>query len=414
MKKNISLHSDIVIIGGGLVGLTQSISLANAGFNIICLDADTQNNSDTNPHQNRTTAISYGSQKILEKIGVWQDIAPHSCAIADIQILDGPSPVLLDLKIEEDFKAQAAGAFGWVVQNKYIRDALIKAVQTNKNISYKTGQRVQDFNYHDTHIDVILDKEILHTTLVIGADGRQSMTREWMGVGVREWSYHQRAIVAVITHEKPHQNIAIEHFRREGPFAILPMQDDEKGCHRSSIVWTEENNASHSIADFSDDVFLTALNARFPEFYGRITAFKNRMTYPLGFVHAYSYIVPRMALIGDAAHGIHPIAGQGLNLGLRDVATLSQLLAQTKTQNQDIGDLKILAKYQILRRPDNTKMAVATDLLNGLFSNDNTVLRGMRKMGMVFMNKLKPAKKIIISQAMGTSRHTPQITDSAE
>lgn len=405
MDKDTKVQSDIIIVGGGLVGLTQALSLADTGFDVICLDRDDLETSQNSPHQNRTTAISYASQKILDGVGVWETIQPHGCAIKDIQILDGASPVLLDLKIADDEDAQKTNAFGWVVQNKYLRAALINKVSNHNKITYLLGYGVQDFKYHDNHIDVFLKDKILHTQLVIGADGRQSFTREWMGVGAREWSYNQHAIVAVVTHEKPHNHIAVEHFRSEGPFAILPIQDDEKGCHRSSIVWTEDVHSNQSIANFSYPVFLNALNARFPKFYGTITAFENRMVYPLGLVHAYHYVKPRMALIGDAAHGIHPIAGQGLNLGLRDVAKLTQILSQVKDQKNDIGAITILEKYQAARRPDNTKIAAATDMLNSVFSNNSSAMRGLRKIGLRVMQKMAPAKKIVIAQAMGKKKY---------
>ena len=383
---------DIIVVGGGLAGLTQTLMLAQNDFQVLCLDRDAGKAPlDTDA---RTTAISYGSYLVLKETGIWEKLLPYACPIEDIRILDDASPVLLDFPIEEVEQP----AFGWIIENRYIRQALNNAIENQKNATCLNGQTVKNFKTDDKSATVILENDKEYTAkLVIGADGRQSFTRQWMDVGTREWSYGQQAIVTIVTHENPHNNIAIEHFRTKGPFAILPMLSNEKGEHQSSIVWTEHDKKA---MDYDDKTFLAALNARFPDFYGEVTANQKRFCYPLNFSHAYSYIKPRMVLIGDAAHGIHPIAGQGLNLGFRDIKALTNILKNA--QEEDIGTIEILEQYQKARQKDNMAMAAATDLLNKTFSNGAPPLKLARKIGLKLVDRIKPAKKFFMRRAMGT------------
>lgn len=397
MDNTHTTDADVIIVGGGLAGLTQALLLGQNNLSVICVDKAPLLSTDA-----RTTAISYGSHKVLSQAGIWDDLLPHSCPIEDIQILDGSSPVLLDFPINDVQKEMGANAFGWIIENHVIRKALTDAIQKQKSIKYIQDTGVKKFDVQENFVLVTLDNGKSHSAkLVIGADGRQSFTREWMGVGTREWSYNQRAIVTIVQHEKPHNNIAVEHFRDEGPFAILPMLDDRDGNHRSSIVWTEhaENNAR--AMQYDEKTFLAALNTRFPDFYGEVFKTEKRYAYPLNFVHAYQYTAPRMVLIADAAHGIHPIAGQGLNLGLRDVAALENILKDVFNNKNDIGSGEVLNRYQKERQKDNVAMAAATDLLNKIFSNSIPPIRLARKIGLKIVNNIEPAKKFFMHQAMG-------------
>lgn len=404
--------TDIVIIGGGHSGLLQTLLLAQKGFNVICIDRDDPKIKLDPEKDGRTTAISFGSHRLMKAANIWTELLPHACPINDIQILDGSSPVLLDFHaadmVHETNNDQCA--FGWIIENHVIYQALYTALAQQPNITHLTGINAVDFKVNnDKAIIKLEDDRQIEAKLVIGADGRQSFTREWMSVGERSWSYDQQAIVCAITHKEPHNNIAVEHFKAEGPFAILPMLDDKKGNHRSALVWTQHGKKNASVLQYNDEIFTIALNNLCPDFYGEILDIGKRYAYPLNFVHAYDYVAPRMALIADAAHGIHPIAGQGLNLGLRDVAALTELLAMAKSNNQDIGDLKILKQYQQMRRPDNMAMAITTDLLNKLFSNDNLPVKLLRKIGLKTISHFNPAKKFFMRQAMGASGHLPKI-----
>ena len=400
--------ADIIVVGGGLSGLTLSLLLGQCGFKTVCVDRD--NLKCESDADQRTTVISYASQKILNKAGIWDTLLPWGCPIHDIEILDGNSSVLMDFSQDDlHHEVKKDSAFGWVIENRLIKEALFKAVKKQKNITHIASTKVEDFEVTEDCATVILDNgKKISASLIIGADGRQSFTRQWMDVPVKSWSYHQTALVCMVNHEKPHGNIAVEHFMSSGPFAILPMTDSKKGQRRSALVWTLDNKKDKSVLEYSDSVFNAALNARFPARYGHVQAVGDRMTYPLNFSHAQEYVKLRMALIADAAHGIHPIAGQGLNLGLRDVASLIGFLEQARSENQDIGSLGVLKQYQTARRPDNIAMAATTDMINKIFSNNMEPMRAIRKFGLKSIQHLKPTKRLFMRQAMGIAGYLPQ------
>ena len=401
-----SKEYDVIIIGSGLAGLTQALMLGLNGIKTLCIDKQNKSALTDGNINARATVISYGSHQLFKAAGIWNDIKPHACPIKDIKIMDGHSPVLLDFTSEDLEKNEAA--FGWNVQNHFLYEALLKATKTQSSVDCLYETAVQKIENSGDHISVELENgDQYRANLLIGADGRNSSVREWMGVDTREWSYKQKAIVALITHEQPHNNQAIEHFKAEGPFAVLPLADDDKGNHRSTIVWTQED--SGAALNYNDETFLIALNSLLPDSYGNITNVQKKMVYPLGFIHAYDYIKPRAVLIADAAHGIHPIAGQGLNLGLRDVAALTETLADAKSKKQDIGSIEVLSQYQTMRRPDNVAMAAMTDLLNTAFSNNLLSVRAARKIGLRLIKHIKPAKNFFIRQAMGKAGNVPEI-----
>lgn len=379
---------DVIIVGGGLAGLSLACLLGQtSGLKIACIDQGA-------PADDRTTAISYGSSKILDRAGVWGDIVKEGCPINDIEILDGDSPLLLQFLSRE----VEGKAFGWIISNKHIRGCLTKHM-TAEHIS---PAKVQDFEVHENYASVKLeDGRALTAKLIIGADGRKSAVREFMDVDVRSWSYNQQAVVCFITHENPHQNKAIEHFWPDGPFAILPMSDREDGAHCSSLVFTEHSKSA-SLMDLSDEEFAAEVQKLFPEFYGKTSVIDNkRMAYPLSLVHAADYIAPRMALVADAAHGIHPIAGQGLNLGFRDLGEISQLIHNAFEKGEDIGAKTLLETYQRRRRPDNMAMVAVTDGLVRLFSNDLKTVKFARRFGLRAVSRLSKAKKFFMQRAMG-------------
>lgn len=346
----------------------------------------------------RTTAISYGSSKVLEEARIWQDMLPNACPIEDIQIFDGSSPLLLNF-LSTEVEGQS---FGWIVDNADLRKILLKSIGKMKNVTHIAPMKVADFKVKDESASAILENgETLTAKLIIGADGRGSFTRQWMGIDTRQWSYNQRAVICCVEHENPHNNIAVEHFWPEGPFAILPMRDDKNGKHRSSVVFTEHGPEKYSLMKFTDAEFETALAARFPENYGNVKMIGKRAAYPLNLIHATSYIGTRMALIADAAHGIHPIAGQGLNLGFRDIGKLTELVVEAHKAGSDIGSDKLLTAYQSARRIDNMAMVAVTDGLVRLFSNNIPPMRAIRKLGLKLVSKLPPAKNFFMRQAMG-------------
>lgn len=386
---------DTVIIGGGPSGLTLSCLLGQQGLRVICLDQAAPKKSSENDL--RTTAISYGSRKILEQAGIWSLIA-EACPIDDIRILDGRSPLLLNFTSEE-----AGGkSFGWIVENTYLRSALMKRIGALETAHYEAPIRATDFRVEDDYAACILeDGHEIKARLLAGADGRGSFMRGWMGVDTHAWGYRQQAIVCTVAHEHPHNQAAVEHFWPSGPFAILPMSDDQNGRHRSSVVFTEHGPRSRSLMTLTDNTFEAALAERFPESYGDIKLISKRAAYPLGLIHATRYTAPRMALIADAAHGIHPIAGQGLNLGFRDIAALSELIGQAHEAGGDIGGQDILDRYERARRIDNMSMIAFTDGLNRLFGNDILPVRALRRAGLRAVAHFPPAKRFFMKRAMG-------------
>ncbi len=403
-----STSKKIIIVGGGMNGLTLSLLLAQDNFDVTCIDA-TPVMVDKKDY--RTTAISYGSSLILKAAGVWDQLEAYICPIKKIDIMDGNSPSLLTFDLLQKEYKNKFEAFGWIVENKFLYKILKTECKKYKNLDYKTQQNVIAIDYSDNDVNVTLqNKKIIKGCLVIGADGRQSFTRLAANIAVKKWQYNQKAAVFVATHQNPHQNIAVEHFKTHGPFAILPMQDTTEGHHRSAVVWTLDKKQSESILNNSP-CLIAAMNARFPERYGTITDVSQPQIYPLNFNHAYQYIAHRTVLIGDAAHGIHPIAGQGLNIGLQDVKTLHCVLKQLKDTDKDYGVLKNLKAYERQRMPDNTAMAAATDLLNRLFSNNFETTKFLRKNGLRIIERIPQSKKFFVGRAMGIKNMSVQNID---
>jgi 2-octaprenyl-6-methoxyphenol hydroxylase len=398
---------DVIVVGGGLAGLSLTALLAARGSRVLCLDRELVETQLSAAFDGRTTAVSWGSRKILAAAGVWDAMVKESCAINTIHILDGDSPVLLSFDREE----VGGNSFGWIMENRFMRQALLIHVKKQKNATHIAPAAVSNFIHDDDFVTVELDDgRAFRAKLVVGADGRNSFTREKMGVGARQWAYNQRALAFVVAHENPHGNIAVEHFRGSGPFAILPMPDAPDGMYRSSVVWTEHGPDKKSARHFNDDVFNSALTARFPERYGVVKRAGHVFSFPLGLTHAYDYIARRMALVADAAHGIHPIAGQGLNLGFRDIAALAELAGGAK----DPGDADLLQQYQRQRRFDNMTMAGATDMLTRLFSNDIGALGFVRRAGLRAVARSRTAKRFFMKQAMGASGLLPAMMRDTE
>ncbi len=402
---------DVIIIGGGMAGLTLAVLLAQGGVPTTCLDRESPLTHATEAFDGRTMAITWGSRKILERAGLWEHIAAQACPIRDIRVLDTSENRAL-LRFES---AQAQGeTFGWVVEIRHIRSALFalarstgKATHCLTHLAPAHVARIEDGIPGLRSID-LEDGRRLKARLVVGADGRTSFTRKTAGLPTREWSYRQRAVVCTLAHENPHNNTAIEHFLPHGPFALLPMTDTPEGCHRSTAIWVEDAHEHPSAAEWDDQTFNAALAARVPAEYGQVRTLGARFSYPLGLVHAQTYIAPRLALVGDAAHGIHPVAGQGLNLGLRDVATLADLVIAAHRKGEDPGADLLLRAYERARRFDAVTMAGAMDTLNRLFASDFGPLRAARKIGLRLVDRLPPARRFLMNRLMGRDQRKPK------
>jgi 2-octaprenyl-6-methoxyphenol hydroxylase len=380
---------DAAIIGGGFIGMAMANALGRAGIRTVCIDQARKGDFSL-----RTTAISEGSRRILLECGLWHHVK-NPCPIRGIEVLEGNSPVLLNLGGDEKEN------LGWVVMNEDLGAAMQIGFESHANLSFMSGT-VMDFEILPQYAYVHLnDGGKIKSKIVIGADGRNSFVRDWMGVPVRKWDYRQRAILTTVWHQKPHNNIAIEHFLSAGPFAVLPMPDDENSDHRSAVIITEDGPKSKSWMLAPDYEFESAIIRQLPRRLGKITRVGNRASYPLSFIHAGSYIGPRMALIGDAAHGIHPIAAQGLNLGFKDVKELTGLIVSAHKAGRDVGGGDVLNTYDQTRRPGNTVMAAATDAMNRIFTSRSKAMTLIRSAGIKWIGRNQGIKKFIIKQGSG-------------
>ncbi len=388
----------IGIIGGGLAGLTLAALLGQEGFNVVCVDAAPLAQQISGTYDGRTTAISYGSRQVMERAGVWGELAGKSAAIETIDILDGDSDAVLNFAARET----GAEAFGWIVDNADLRRQLLARVQGLKTVKHVTGVQVQDVTFGADAATIVLDDgRRIDVRLVVGADGRKSILRDIMGVGAWGREYGQTAVVCLVAHDKPHHGMAVEHFMPEGPFALLPFTDLPDGTHRSALVWTVHGPDAKAWVKCDEDVFNAALQERSRGRYGRIHAAGRREAWPLTLVKSYSYISPRAVLVAEAAHGMHPIAGQGLNMSLRDLDALTDLLVQAREDGRDVGAMDVLEAYQSRRRGDNLAMSLATDGLTMLFSNDFAPVRMARRFGLRAVARLPFAKQFFMRQAMG-------------
>lgn len=388
------------IIGGGMAGLTLAALLARGGVPTLCLDRESRALRARDSFDGRTMALTWGSRQILERAGLWPRIASATCPIRTVRAHDREAHDLLHFAPGDN----AEEPFGWVVEIGHIRAALFDLADAEPLITHLAPARPESVISEDQHRTIKLATgQTFSARLVVGADGRASFTRAQAGVPVRAWSYGQRAVVCTVTHERPHGDQAIEHFHPQGPFALLPMTDGPGGTHRSTAVWVEESRELPSAAEWNDDLFALALAARMPAEYGAVRQVGPRFAYPLGLVHARHYIAPRLALVGDAAHGLHPLAGQGLNLGLRDVAALADLVVEAHRRGEDIGAPALLRRYQQARRFDTVTMTGAMDTLNRLFSSGLWPMGAARRMGMRLVQAIPPARHALMNRLMGRS-----------
>lgn len=394
------IQADIAVVGGGMVGLCLAAGLARAGVDVALVERASLAGMAATSFDGRGSAVAAGSQRILAGLGLWEPMAAAAEPIREIRVADGASPFFLHY----DHTELEEGFLGWIVENAVIRRSLAEAV-SESGVRVLDGAMVADADYGRDTAKLTLDSgDTVTARLVVAADGRDSPLRAAAGIEAVRWRYPQVGIVCAVTHELPHHGIAHEHFRPAGPFAILPMTDN-----RSSIVWTEREDLAPGLVALGDDGFAGELRQRFGDFLGTVTPLPGRWAYPLSVVHARSYVAPRLALAGDSAHAIHPIAGQGFNIGLRDVAALAEITIDTLRLGLDPGAADPLAAYERWRRPDNMMMLAVTDSLNRLFSNDIAPLRHARDLGLAAVNHTPPLRRLFMRHAMGLVGNAPRL-----
>ncbi len=396
-----SIETEVLVVGGGMVGLTLATALAGAGVGVALVDRAAPAALTDAGFDGRVSAIAFGSRRVLEAIGLWPALGPHAEPILEIRVSDGDSPLFLHY----DHADVGDQPLGHMVENRHIRRALFDLAAARDDLRLVAPSTIETVTRGAGGVAARLaDGREVRARLVVAADGRCSALRRSAGINVTAWRYPQTGIVCTVAHERPHRGIAHERFLPAGPFAILPMTGD-----RSSLVWTERADLAPAMMALDDDAFGTEVARRFGDFLGDLEVVGPRWSYPLSLVHAEHYTARRLALIGDAAHAIHPIAGQGLNLGIRDVAALAEVLVDARRLGLDIGAADVLERYQRRRRFDSVVLAAATDGLNRLFSSDDPALRLVRGIGLDAVNRMAPLKRLFMRHAMGVVGDLPRL-----
>ncbi|MEN8236813.1 MAG: UbiH/UbiF/VisC/COQ6 family ubiquinone biosynthesis hydroxylase [Pseudomonadota bacterium] len=398
------IRCDLLIVGGGLVGSTLAIALGNLGLNIIILDhvapACKIDSKDL-----RTTAISYGSSNLFKALNLWAQLEPYTQPILDICVSEYNSPAILHYTCQD---VAENAPMGHMIDNGVLRHTLQNHTHVCKNIRWLAPAILKKLELTTSHIKAHLeDGREIRANLCIGADGRNSKVRSLTDLPVTQWSYPQSALICTVTHKKPHNGVAHERFLESGPFAVLPMPGNASG-----IVWSCPHHQAAHLGKLEDREIMGCLQQECGDTLGALTHVTPRQVYPLSVLFARRFVDKRVALIGDAAHVMHPIAGQGLNVGLRDVAALAEVIHDTHRLGLDIGNDMTLEKYQRWRRFDVLSFISMTDGLVRAFSYRSPIIRSIRRIGMRVINNTQPLKRALTRHAMGISGNKPKLLEA--
>jgi len=384
---------DIIIVGGSHTGLSLAAGLGAVGFRVLCLERSPRPKVSKVLRDGRTLALSHRSVEFLKSADVWSLLQSQTCPILDIRVADQDSSFTLDF----DHTEIGTHPFGYIIENDLFKQGLEKRLRRLSNVSIIYDATVEDMAVDSVQRTIFLkDGRRFSAPLVIAADGRLSKCRSLIGIETYGWNYHQTAVVCTIAHDRPHHNVAVEHFLPGGPFATLPMTHQ-----RSSIVWTETTKSATALMALSDKEFMGFLQEKVEPYLGNIKWLGARFSYPLTLQHAKQYTAERFVLVGDAAHGIHPIAGQGLNLGMGDIDYLVKELLSARRLGLDLGDISILRRYEKTRKIDNGNMVLMTDLLDRLFSNAHPTLQALRRFGLGTVQRWPGLRHFFMRTAMG-------------
>ncbi len=413
-SKTPEVSVEAAIVGGGLVGAALALALAQREIRVAVCDALPLERQLAEDFDGRAYAVALASRRFLSWLGLWDAVAPHAEEIRDILVTDGrPGEPASPLRLHFDAAEMGPDGFGHMVEDRHLRRALLNAAAAHPLIDYlaatpaaletpdRSAGRVAD--PADRPILALGDGRRLRADVAIGCEGRFSAVAQAIGVERIRAGYDQVGLVCAIEHERPHRGVAHELFLPSGPFAILPLTGN-----RSALVWTERTDLAESFEAVSDAVYLSELRRRLGGFLGEISLIGKRWVYPLGLSVADRFVGKRLALAGDAARGIHPIAGQGMNYGLRDAAALAEVLGDAARRGEDLGALDVLQRYERWRRPDSLVISAATDGLNRLFSNDIGPIRWARRFGLAAFGAVGPLRRAAMRVAAGDLESLPR------
>lgn len=397
---------DVIVIGGGMNGPALGLALAGAGLRVAVIDAQPARARAETGFDGRAYALAIASKRLLAAIGVWPALAGDSQPMLQVVTSDGmPGEGASGPPLRFDSNEIEEGPVGFMVEDRHLYAAFLERMRAAPNLTHLPGLRVVAHGVEGGTAWVERSDGARMTARVIAAcDGRASPTAARAGIRRVGHGYGQTALVAALSHERPHHGIAHQFFMPTGPLAILPLTGN-----RSSIVWSETDAHARAIAALDDAAFLEVLRPRFGDFLGEIALAGPRFSYPLNLTLAESYVAPRLALVGDAAHGVHPIAGQGLNLGFRDVGALAEVIVDAARRGEDIGAADVLGRYESWRRFDGTSLALGMDAVNALFSNGNPALRAARSAGIAVVGKLPGLRRAFMRQAAGIAGNPPRL-----
>lgn len=391
---------DLIVVGGGLTGLALADAVAGAGWRVLVVERFPMAELVAAPYDGRSTAVALGAKRFLESIGVWPGMAQAAEPIRDIVVREGFSPI----QVHYDHREVGAEPLGYIVENRAIRTALLARAKALPTLAIAAPAQVAELDLGPVRARVTLENGTRAAApLVALCEGRLSTTREKVGIGAQRWAYGQTGIVCTIRHERPHGGLAVERFFPDGPFARLPMTGN-----RSSIVWALEEGAAKAVMALDDTGFLGEIAERFGDDLGDLALEGPRWAYPLVLVLAERYTARRLALVGDAARGIHPIAGQGWNLALRDVAAVAEIVVDRLRLGLDPGDELALERYAAWRRFDGLALVAVTDGINRLFANDLFPVRLAREAGLALVDRVPPVKRFFMRHAMGLIGELPR------
>jgi 2-octaprenyl-6-methoxyphenol hydroxylase len=396
---------DLLILGGGLVGMTTALAAARKGLSSHVVDSADPADLTAEGYDGRASAVSTASWNLFTNIGLAPKLAPLGCPIQTIAVTDGMKPGRIDFQ-----PGAGDGSLGLMYRNRDLRLALFEAAREEPLIAWHAPVQVTQRERGEHGVSAALaDGTVLSASLMIAAEGRRSPTRDEAGLGLAKWNYHHRAIIAGLFHEKPHDGTAWEIFYPTGPFALLPLRDDDQGRHRSALVWSVNERDAAGMLALPNAAFLAEVTKAMHGVYGEVSADGPRSSYPLGLQHTARITAQRLALVGDAAHGIHPIAGQGLNLGLRDVGALVEVLVEGRRLGLDAGDAQVLARYERWRALDAFSVAFACDSLTRLFGVPGRLPSAVRRLGMAAVQRATPLKRWFMDEARGMSGKLPEL-----